>query len=294
MSAAARRCCATSRSRRPLDRHARRSASRVAGVGVAVPENVSVTGRITSSAVMPALGQAAGRRAARCDRAAAIDADVRAAAFAEATLGAGQDYGFHAFMTISTGISYCAVVGGRPFAGAHGGALHMGTSVFALPSAPPASTAPRSPARAPDLGQRRSARSSERYAALGRLRDQGRRGARRAAGGDEAARDVVDSGARALGMGIALLLNVLDPEAVITGGGLGCADTEYWSRPASGRGTTRTSTPADAGDPGTARPRRGGHRRWHHGPAGRERPRGGHRRPVNDNGYGTNTTQRKK
>jgi glucokinase len=51
-----------------------------------------------------------------------------------------------------------------------------------------------------------------------------------AAAGDEAAGAVVDSGARALGMGIALLLNVLDPEAVITGGGLGSADTEYWSR----------------------------------------------------------------
>ena len=33
----------------------------------------------------------------------------------------------------------------------------------------------------------------------------------------------------ALGIGIALLVNLLDPEAVITGGGLGSADTEYWA-----------------------------------------------------------------
>ena len=38
---------------RSLDSHARSLGKRVAGVGVVVPENVSVAGRITSSAVMP-------------------------------------------------------------------------------------------------------------------------------------------------------------------------------------------------------------------------------------------------
>jgi predicted NBD/HSP70 family sugar kinase len=42
--------------------------------------------------------------------------------------------------------------------------------------------------------------------------------------------DVLAAGARALGAGIALLLNMLDPQAVIIGGGLGSADTEYGAR----------------------------------------------------------------
>ena len=143
---------------RSLDGHARSLGQRVAGVGVVVPENVSLAGRITSSAVMPGWNELPVAERLGAVAPTVIDSDVRAAALAEARLGAGRDYRFHAFMTISTGISYCAVIDGRPFA------------------------------------------------------------------------DVLDSGARALGLGIALLLNVLDPEAVVTGGGLGGADTEYWSR----------------------------------------------------------------
>jgi predicted NBD/HSP70 family sugar kinase len=37
-----------------------------------------------------------------------IEADVRAAAFAEAVLGAGR-WACHLYLTIGTGISYCAV-----------------------------------------------------------------------------------------------------------------------------------------------------------------------------------------
>ena len=117
---------------RSLNGHARALGLRVAGVGVVVPENVSVAGRITSSAVMPGWDKLPVAERLGTVAPAVIDSDVRAAALAEARLGAGRDYGFHAFMTISTGISYCAVIGGRPFAGAHGGALHLGTSVLAL------------------------------------------------------------------------------------------------------------------------------------------------------------------
>jgi glucokinase len=47
--------------------------------------------------------------------------------------------------------------------------------------------------------------------------------------GDQAAGAVLREGARALGLGLALLVNVLDPEAVVVGGGLGSADTPYWT-----------------------------------------------------------------
>jgi len=58
-----------------------------------------------------------------------------------------------------------------------------------------------------------------------------------AARGDEIAAAVLAEGARALGVGIALLVNLLDPEAVVVGGGLGSADTAYW--PAVVAGTRR-------------------------------------------------------
>lgn len=206
---------------RSLQTRARGLGLRVAGVGVVVPENVSTAGRITSSAVLPGWNELPVAERLGAVAPTVIDSDVRAAALAEARLGAGRDYDFHVFMTISTGISYCAVIGGRPFPGAHGGALHLGTSVLAL---------------LPDGGEVRLERLASgsalahRYAARGGVATRAEEVLAAAAVGDQAAADVVDSGARALGLGIALLLNILDPEAVITGGGLGSADTEYWSR----------------------------------------------------------------
>ena len=268
---------------RSLGSHARALGRRVAGVGVVVPENVNADGRITSSAVMPGWDKlpVAERLGAPALAPAAIDSDVRAAALAEARLGAGRDYGFHAFMTISTGISYCAVIGGRPFTGAHGGALHLGTSVLALL---PDGT---------EVQLERLASGSalvERYAAKGGSATRAEEVLAAAAAGDEAARDVVDSGAKALGLGIALLLNMLDPEAVITGGGLGSADTEYWS---SARRWARHYAHDHAKPTPVVRGRLGPDAGVI-GAALTGLLAGQGSGAVNDNGHGTNTTQRKK
>jgi glucokinase len=48
--------------------------------------------------------------------------------------------------------------------------------------------------------------------------------------GEPAAREVVGSAGFALGNSVAFLVNVLDPEAVIVGGGLGLAGGLYWER----------------------------------------------------------------
>jgi glucokinase len=203
-----------------LDTQARELGKRVAGVGVVVPENVGLAGEITSSAVIPRWNELPVAATLGEIAPTVIDSDVRAAAFAEASLGAGREYGYHAFLTIGTGISYCMVVGGRPFPGAHGGALHIGTSVL---SVLPDGT---------EVSLERIASGSalvERYAARGGTATRAEEVFAAARAGDAAARDVLDTGARALGIGIALVLNMLDPEAVITGGGLGSADTEYWT-----------------------------------------------------------------
>jgi glucokinase len=200
--------------------HARDLGKRVAGVGVVVPENVSLAGQITSSAVIRwwnelPVAATLGKLAPTM-----IDADVRAAALAEARLGAGREYGYHAFLTIGTGISYCTVAGGRPFAGAHGGALHFGTSVLTvLPDGTEVSLE----------GMASGGALVGRYTAMGGTATRAEEVLAAAQDGDAVAGEVLRTGARALGIGIALLLNMLDPEAVVTSGGLGSADTAYWA-----------------------------------------------------------------
>jgi len=198
---------------------------RVTGIGVVVPEIVNLAGEITSSAVIPGWNTSPVASVLSATAPTVVEADVRAAAFAEAGLGAGRGYAYHLFLTVGTGISYCAVGGGRPFAGAHGGALNIGTSVLAV--APPEA--------GPDGQEVVLEHIASGSALVRRYVERGGNAQRAedvlaaARSGDRAAIDVVDSGARALGIGIALLVNLLDPQAVVVGGGLGSADTEYWA-----------------------------------------------------------------
>jgi len=46
--------------------------------------------------------------------------------------------------------------------------------------------------------------------------------------GDAAARQAIDKATRALGVSLGLAVNVLDPEAIVVGGGLGSAGGPYW------------------------------------------------------------------
>jgi glucokinase len=196
---------------------------RVTGIGLVVPEIVGLSGQIVSSAVIPGWNELP--VAAELSRLAPVrvEADVRASAFAEAALGAGQGYDYFVFVTVGTGISYTAVYQGRPVAGMRGGALNIGTSVLAL--LPESCAGPREVV----LEEIASGRAMvDRYAARGGVAEGVPDLLAAAQRGDQAAADVLREGAQMLGVGIALLVNVLDPEAVIVGGGLGSADTDYW------------------------------------------------------------------
>jgi glucokinase len=206
---------------------AARQGRRTVGLGVAVPEIVNLAGQITSSSVIQRWNELPVAQVLSGIAPTVIEADVRAAAFAEASLGAGRDYDFHLFLTVGTGISYCAVGAGRPFAGAHGGALNVGTSVLAVLSADQACPDGRTFV----LEQTASGSALvRRYAARGGTAQRAEEVLAAARGGDAAAAAVVEEGAQALGIGIALLVNLLDPQALIVGGGLGSADTEYWTK----------------------------------------------------------------
>src|SRR5256885_830314 len=62
-----------------------------------------------------------------------VDADVRAAARAEAAFGAGRPFDSFGYVTVGTGISSTFVRDGEPWLGAHGAAQLLGTARLTLP-----------------------------------------------------------------------------------------------------------------------------------------------------------------
>jgi glucokinase len=121
---------------------------------------------------------------------AVVESDVRAAAVAEARLGAGRQRESMLFVNVGSGISHTLVVDGRPLAGARGNAIIMG--------APPVETWSSGLALASSGGA-----STEEVLA------------------DPESADLVAEAAERLGQTLAILVNALDPSVVVIGGGLG-------------------------------------------------------------------------
>jgi glucokinase len=162
-------------------------------VGLGVPELVSPGGRITSAATWDWR---------TCDLSAAfagigpvhVESDVRAAAIAEARFGAGRGLSSFLYLTIGTGVSHTLVASGKPWRGARGNAIIVGAPLAELSASGAALAARAGKARAEDVLA------------------------------SPASRDLVEDVARTLAAELARLVNALDPEAVIIGGGLGLAE----------------------------------------------------------------------
>jgi glucokinase len=153
-----------------------------------------------------------------------IEADVRAAALAEATLGAGKPFKQFLYITIGTGISCCLVLDGKPFTGAHGATGTMASSPLSVPCEHCEQVSHRTleeiasgPALVTRYNQRRSAGADTGQAVLAA-----------ATAGDSEATDIVHSAGEALGASVGLLVNVLDPDAIVVGGGLGLSEGAFW------------------------------------------------------------------
>ena len=193
----------------------------LAGLGIAVPELVDRGGHIASEAVIPGLMRSdLANRWADVAR-GTVESDVRAAAIAEARLGAGRPYGSFCYVSVGTGISHCFVQEGRPWPGSRGGAILLGSSVMA---------------EFDDGGQRRQWVLEEIASGPAMLRRYQRLGGSRAtveealaaSPQEPAAATAIAVAAVALGIGISTLVNLLDPEAIVVGGGLGSAPGAYW------------------------------------------------------------------
>jgi glucokinase len=154
---------------------------------------------------------------------ATIESDVRAAARAEARFGAGKGRRVFAYVTIGTGISYCLVIDGRPHAGANGFAIHFASSALHVPcdacghvNAPVLEEIASGPAISAAYARRTGRSVGGAVDVLAA-----------ATSGDVIASDLLTAAARQLGPLVALVANMLDPEAVVLGGGLGLAAGVY-------------------------------------------------------------------
>jgi glucokinase len=164
----------------------------IAGVGLVVPELVETGGVITTSDNWDWRGTDLTASFARVGP-LRVESDVRAAALAEARLGAGRGLGSFVYLSIGTGVSHTFVIDGAPWPGARGNALVVGAPLVETEASGPRLAALAGKARAEDV---------------------------LISGTDD---DAVEAVARLLAGELARLINALDPEAALIGGGLGLA-----------------------------------------------------------------------
>ena len=195
---------------------------RVDGIGLGICELVSSTGEIVSANCLP--WQSADVLEGLSTVApVVIEADVRAAALAEAMFGAGKSLRSFVYVTVGTGISSCLVLDGQPFTGARGVTGTCASSLL------PHLSQPWDSAAAVTLEQIASGPALvTRFNQLHGQAQSGHEVLAAARAGNTCALSVVRSAGEALGATIAWLVNVLDPESVIIGGGLGLSEGPYW------------------------------------------------------------------
>jgi glucokinase len=210
-------------SARRLKEKAEQEEIKIAAIGAGVAELVDCDGNVTSSCTIAWRGQPV-QQMLSIIAPAHVESDVRAAAFAEATFGAGREKRLFVYITVGTGISYCLMQDGQPFKGANGNAILMASSP--LSTACNHCGAKLHPvledyASGPAIAKRFA--HAKRNECVGDCQ-----GVFRAAStGDQDAIQILSSAGEALGVSAAFLINILDPEMVILGGGLGTAGGIY-------------------------------------------------------------------
>jgi glucokinase len=196
----------------------------VAGIGAGVAELVDPDGNVTSSCTIDWSGRPVQRRLSEIAP-AQVESDVRAAAVGEAIFGAGREHRLFVYMTVGTGISYCLMQDAHPFKGAKGNAIVMGSSPLSTVCAHCGAKL------RPVLEEFASGPAiAKRFAQVANPEDAGtcEMVFRAASHGDRQAVEILTSAGEALGVSTAFLVNVLDPEMIVVGGGLGTAGGLYW------------------------------------------------------------------
>jgi glucokinase len=198
------------------------SATAVSSIGLGICELVTRDGAIASDNCIKWRNEPVRERLGEIAP-TFIEADVRAAALAEAMFGAGQKFSTFLYVTVGTGISCCLMIDGQPYLGARGATGTMGSSPLSVPCEKCGEVNTRTLeeiAAGPALVTRfnavhGNARTGQDVLAA-------------AAAGDARALRIVQTASDALESQVGLLVNVLDPEAVIIGGGLGLSEGPFW------------------------------------------------------------------
>lgn len=194
----------------------------VNAIGLGVCELVNIAGDIVSANCMN-WQNADVREGLSTVARTVVEADVRAAALAEALFGEGKPHRVFVYVTVGTGISSCLVIEGRPFLGARGATGTVASSPL------PHLGQPWDSGTAATLEQIASGPALvTRFRQLHGQAESSQEVLAAARSGNASALSVVRSAGEALGATIAWLVNVLDPEAVLIGGGLGLSAGPYW------------------------------------------------------------------
>jgi glucokinase len=151
--------------------------------------------------------------------------DVHAHALGEALHGAGHGRSVVLVVAAGTGLGGALVVDGRPMAGSHSAAGHLGHV--------PASEADGLPCACGGFGHLEAIASGPGLLALYRRRGGDAVDARQvidaAGSGEDLARECVHLAAHALGRAIGGWINMLDPDVVVVTGGLAQAGSLWWN-----------------------------------------------------------------
>ena len=184
----------------------------IQGIGVGVPGPVDVTGRIAQIAInltdwrdVPLadwLGEKIGLPVILAN-------DANCAGLGEVWLGAGQGLQNVIMLTLGTGVGGAIILNGELFAGHYGAAGELGL-ITLNPDGPPCNSGNQG-----SLEQYVSLQAVKRQTGLDPAEL-----AAQAMAGDETASQFWQQYGRHLGVGLASLIYVLTPEAVILGGGI--------------------------------------------------------------------------
>jgi glucokinase len=207
---------------RDLLAEARAEGIKVVGIGVGVAELVDLEGNVTSSNLIAWRGLPVRSRFGELGP-CVIEADARAAAAGEARFGAGRPFRQFFYVTVGTGIGSALYHDGRVHTGARGSAGTIASAPLSFECGECGAV------NRPVLEEIASGPALvARYVASGGQAASAEEVIAAAALGDPAAVRVVRSAGWSLGSAVGLVVNVLDPEAVIVGGGLGSAGGLYW------------------------------------------------------------------
>ncbi|MDO3686141.1 ROK family protein [Micromonospora sp. C28ISP2-4] len=155
----------------------------------------------------------------------AVINDVHAHALGEARHGVAAGYDTVLYVAVGTGVGASFVLGDTVLAGAHSAAGHAGHQPSPYAGSLPCTCGGRGHLEAIAAGPALAAEYVRRTG--GPVADL-RAVAALAADGDETAREVVRLGGAAVGSAIGGLVNVLDPAAVVVGGGVTGLGEPWW------------------------------------------------------------------